>query len=293
VYPGFLFAATVPHQAVWTITGFTAIFWALLALRSRPALPRAALYGALLGLLLLAEPVFLVLLMIGFAGTLFTTKARGRTALAGAVALGAALLVIAPWLARCYVAQGRFVFVKSSLGFNLWQGNNPACNGTPHSGWTHKAYPAPPELLARLKAAHTELERDDIWRQAALRDMAANPRRTAWLSAMKMAYFWTITPYHQYTRNPLYWAPYALLFVPGVGVLIALRRRWRDFLPVLLIFAAATLIYSTTFTGPRYRMPLEPLLFVFSAQGILVLARTSALRWAPRAEPSAAGGART
>jgi len=278
IYPAFLYAATVPHQAVWCITGFAVVFWAMLRLREQPTLGPAALAGALLGLLLLAEPVFLGILAAGFIGIVLVSQARRRTILSGGVALGVALVVISPWLVRGYRVHGRFVFMKSSSGFNLWQGNNLAANGTPHSGWIHVAYPAPPSLLRRVRQAHGELGRDDVWRQAALADMKAAPPRTARLMAEKVLFFWTITPYHRLTRNPWYWLPYALLFIPAIAVMVSLKRRLYAYLPALLPFAAATVIYSITFTGPRYRMPLEPLLFVFSAQGLLLAASSVAKR---------------
>jgi hypothetical protein len=278
VYPGLVYAATVPHQAVWAVTGFSVAFLGLVHLRQRPTLGAAAAYGALFGLLLLMEPVFLALMAAAFVGVWLSGKPRIRIAAAGGVALAAAMLVISPWLVRGYLVHGRFVCMKSSGGFNLWQGNNPAANGTPHSGWKHVPYPAPPELLARLRGAHDELARDAIWRAAAVSEMRAHPRRAAILWAKKALFFWTITPYHQLTRSPWYWAPYSALLVLAAASLATMRGRLRGHLPTLLAFAAATVVYSITFPGPRYRMPLEPLLFLFSAQGILVAARLIAAR---------------
>jgi len=279
VYPAFIYAATVLHQAVWCITGFAVAFLGLLSLRERPSVWRAALYGALLGLLLLVEPVFLGLAAAAWLGVILVGRERGRLAGTGAVAVAAALVVAAPWLVRCYVVHGHFVFVKSCSGFNLWQGNNPASRGSWRTGFTHVNYAGLPELQRRLRQADGEWERDAIWRAAALQEMKSAPARTAVHFVEKAVAFWTITLRHGLTANPCYWVPYGLLLVPALGTMIALRKRPQDYLPALMAFAAATLVYSTTFTGPRYRMPLEPLLFVFSAQGIvLVGARLAAWR---------------
>jgi len=285
VYPAFVYDATVTHQAVWVTTGFAYLFLALLALKERPTVRRAVVFGAVLGVSLLMEPAFLALIGMALLGAVLAGQARRRIAAAGALGVAVSLLVASPWLARCYMVHGRFVFIKSSTGFNLWQGNNPASNGTPHSGWKHVAYPAPARLLARLKRAGDEIHRDDIWRAAAVAAIKANPAHAAALAVEKAVFFWTITPYHPLTGRSSYWLPYAVLFVAALAAMVAMRGRLKQHLPSLLAFGAATILYSITFPGPRYRMPLEPLLFLFSAEG-LVLASQRAAGWAQRIRAS-------
>jgi hypothetical protein len=231
------------------------------------------------------EPVFLAVTGAALVGAVLTAQSRRRVGAVGALGIAVGLLVASPWLVRCYLVHGRFVFIKSSTGFNLWQGNNAASNGTPHSGWTHIAYPAPPELLARLKRAPNEIQRDDIWRAAAVATMRANPAHAVALAAKKAVFFWTITPYHQLTARPSYWLPYALLLVAAAAAAATLRGRLKQHLPSVFAFGAATVIYAVTFPGPRYRMPLEPLLFLLSAEG-LVLGSQRVMGWAQRMRAS-------
>lgn len=279
VYPTFVYTATVLHQAVWCVTGFSVGFLALLRLRYRPAFGSAATLGVILGVLLLIEPVFLGLLAAAFAGLVVVSHARRQVAAAGAISLAIAMLLASPWLVRCYAVHGRFVFVKSSSGFNLWQGNNPASDRSVwQGGFRHRPFPGLSDLRSRLKDTDDELERDDIWREAAVATMRADPVGTAVRFARKAAFFWTITADHQLARSPWYWLPYAVLFLLAIGALVAMRSWPREYMPVLLALAAATLVYSVAFTGPRYRMPLEPMLFLFSAEGALLPRRFAMAR---------------
>lgn len=280
VYPSFLYTAAIFHQGVWAITGFALGFLALLNLGERPGRCSALVFGGILGALLFIEPVFFGFMVAGFAGLLIVQRERRRLVAWGALAFVLSLIVVSPWLVRCYLVHHRFVFVKSSSGFNLWQGNNPACNGTPHSEWRHVPYPAPPALLARLRRTDDELERDAIWRDAAVSALRADPMRGLTLFAKKALFFWTLTPYHRLTRSTSYWLPYAIMLPAAIMAMIRRRKRLVQYMPLLLVFAAGTLVYSVTFPGPRYRMPLEPLLFLFSAASLAAAIRLAAGRFA-------------
>jgi hypothetical protein len=72
--------------------------------------------------------------------------------------------------------------------------------------------------------------------------------------------------------------PYAALLVLAVAAAVSMRRWLRYYLPALGAFAAATLVYAIAAGGPQERMPFEPLLFLFSAEGALLPARLAVAR---------------
>ena len=64
---------------------------------------------------------------------------------------------------------------------------------------------------------------------------------------------------------------YAPLLVLAITALFYERKRIRELVPLVIPLLAFTLLYSITFVLPRYRVPIQPLLFIFSAYGFIVI----------------------
>ncbi len=94
--------------------------------------------------------------------------------------------------------------------------------------------------------------------------------------AIRAALFWA--PRWLSARATWHDLPYVVLLVLAVGTLVSMRRWLRYYLPAFGAFAAAALIHAIGGGGPQARMPLEPLLFLFSAEGALMPARLAAMR---------------
>lgn len=91
----------------------------------RPTWQRAALFGAVGGLLTLthASKLLTALLLIGVLVAVFLARRQWRASVTMAFAVLAMALVIAPWTYRNYVVSGRFVPVATNAGFAYFAGN--------------------------------------------------------------------------------------------------------------------------------------------------------------------------
>ncbi len=112
------------------------------------------------------------------------------------------------------------------------------------------------------------------------RGAAASPRsplqtRVA-TAASRAALFWA----PDWALEGPWWheLPYTVLLVFAAGAVVSMRRWLRYYLPAFGAFAAAALIHAIGGGGPQARMPLEPLLFLFSAEGALLPARLAVAR---------------
>ena len=213
----------------------------------------------------------------------------GRLAVIGVTAL----LVIAPWLYRNYCVHGELVFVKSTFGYAFWQGNNPV-------GWgTDKIPKRSDELLrqahdgtlaaqhrAMWDARHETLYIDDVLlKPTGYRELAGltEPQRCrllgkqAWdfvrrqpvhyarLCLRRLKYFLLFDETNPKARNQVYRISTVIWLVSASVGLLVLRSRWRTLWPLFAIFGVVTLFHVLTITSARFRIPIEPLSFVWAA----------------------------
>jgi 4-amino-4-deoxy-L-arabinose transferase-like glycosyltransferase len=206
-----------------------------------------------------------------------TVSERGRTALAGCLALAVAFaLTLTPWTARNYRVHGAFVPVATQLGAALYEAYNP------RDGWKFGFMPEDEVTAAASRLP--EQEANVFLMRAAVDSILASPVRTVRLEVLKVLYFWApfdwdILPFYG-VFNPTYafialWALSYVAFGFCRESVLATGAAW---LPVLYFFAM-----GLVFEGiPRYRLPVEPLLAVFAA------ARLVSLDWRDRPRRSAA-----
>jgi 4-amino-4-deoxy-L-arabinose transferase-like glycosyltransferase len=187
----------------------------------------------------------------------------------GAIALVAMLVVMLPWGIRNQRTHGQFILTTTKLGYNLYKYYHPLMT----ADQTVPVVPFPD--LDDL----TEPQREAVMRRDGIQFMVADPGRTLWFMANKLALLFKLTPSNEVNRQ------YALVSVGSYGVLLpfmaaglvlALRRRG-DLLPVAayVLFSVAT--KAAVFAGIRLRMQIEPFLILLAA-GALV----AAFQWVER-----------
>jgi hypothetical protein len=205
----------------------------------------------------------------------------------------AALLAIAPWLYRNYQVHGENVFIKSTFGYAFWQGNNPASWGTDkipkrsdellrqtHDGTLagqHRAmWDARHETLYiddvllkprgyREFAGLTEPQRSRLLGEQAWNFIQREPVHYLGLCLRRLRYFLLFDETNPKARNRVYrTATVAWLVSASIGLLV-LQSRWHTVWPLVAIFAAVMLFHALTITSARFRIPIEPLSFVWAA----------------------------
>jgi hypothetical protein len=296
--------ATHIQVVPWATLLLTVLVVVVLSPRGHRTHSKPIVAGVLGGLLLLFDPILVLALPIL---TLYSALRTPRFALLMTLAC---LSTIAPWLYRNWLAHGELVFIKSTFGYACWQGNNPQSWGT------DKVPKAAPETLqhsadrslravdrALWEARHetyyiddlllkpggyaefaglTEPQRSRLLGRRAWQFIRNNPGRYARLCAARLRYFLLFDETNPKAANLVYRLSTLAWLVLAVGGLIevAIDRSARAALwPLLAIFAAVSLFHVLTIVSARFRMPLEPLTFVWCALAAARLIEVPAARW--------------
>ena len=245
----------------------TAAVYAALQGSSRDSVTRSATAGAILGILALFRPVALVLPPIVAGWLALTVCARPTRRMTHLAAFGLAfLLVLTPWTMR-----------------------NLRVHGSVLPGMTAGSETAP-------------VRQDEIKRRGFIPSLIrwawTNPGDLVWRTTRQFGHFWEFTPtrmatddaaqrqeFHRadprlstepiFSRGLRDWVSavtFALeLGLAIAGILVALRTRRREVLLLLALILAYAVGYAIFAAKLRYRIPVLPLVFLFTGVGAAAL----------------------
>jgi hypothetical protein len=314
LYPPHIYMATHVQAAPWGALAVTLLFL-LTTQAARSCTPgRLLAIGLTGGWLLMIDPILALVIppaLLQLAIALYKQQPRTtndeprtraarfqsarRAAMPVAYAAACMLLVCVPWLARNYRVHGEFVFVKSSFGYALWQGNNALSHGTdkiPKPNVAAIAATHDGSLRGRSQALwearHETLYIDDVLLKPTgyaefvglsepARSRVLGEKAKAWIAAQptdyvrlcfqRLGYFLLIDRTNPKASNGVYQASSIMwLALASIG-LIAARNRWRELWPLGAAFASVALFHTLTITSARFRIPVEPLSFVWAIAG--------------------------
>ena len=247
---------------------------------------RAAVVGAVLGVLLLIKPSS-VLLVAPIAVVWWGTAGLRGGTVRLAASLVVALLVVLPWSIRNYALDSEH-FVPLSVQSAAWYGvfNDDAANDELYP-WAWRPFPSSVREIVRVPRSDGELYRD-------LNALAWDYVREH-PSSVPKAFFWNGLSRLWDVRRPsmvqreaelenrsrvlsgiglaMYW-PLLLLAIAG---LVLAWRGGRHLLVVAVLATAlsASVLYTSDATT-RYRAPFEPLVVALAMSAVAVAARRRA-----------------
>jgi hypothetical protein len=229
----------------------------------RDALARSAAAGALLGILALLRPVALVLPPVVAGWIALTVPARPARRMAHLGALGLAfLLVLTPWIARNYRIHGQFVPVATAGSKTAPIGQDEVAHRGLLVSMARWVWNDPEALVSRVSRQFVQ-----FWELAPTRIMTDDPvkreefhRRDPRLSVQPL--------FSRRLRDLISAASFALeLSLALVGLVAVARTRWRQALLPLAVILAYAAGYALFVVKLRYRIPVLPLLFLFTGAG--------------------------
>lgn len=229
-------------------------------LLDRLTVPRALLWGAIVGASALVNPS--VLSVAGPLGLWLVLQRRAPLArrwIAIKFAAGACLVVVSPWIVRNRIVFGENVFFRSNLGVMLAAGNRD--NSSDLHGRTFM--PFLEGRFDRLQAAG-EAVFDRECRQAAVAWIIQHPPQFLTLTLRRFVLFWTKEVIvGQFPELTVFTTgvPFAL----AIGGFWLLRRHAWQTLPLWAPIIAYPLVYYVTLVEARYRFPIEPFVVVWAA----------------------------
>jgi hypothetical protein len=272
-------AILLSYQSLWdtslsALLGATAV-WATLHIADSASERDWTLYGLLWGIILMANAAVLSLLppLLGWAAYSNRHKRKWKNA---AVATAMIVLACIPWTLRNYIVFHSLVPLRSTLGLQMWAGNNPRAKVI----WLGDQHPIND---ATERAEYIEMGEIAFMaekRRNAMNYMLTHPAHEAQLLFGRFIMFWTAGtphPIDDFLSTKSLWFRYVLLFnvliaLASAAAIVMLIRKRSAFLvplaagPVIFPFA-----YYLTLALPRYKHPIDPALLLLTA----LLAQTS------------------
>jgi 4-amino-4-deoxy-L-arabinose transferase-like glycosyltransferase len=299
-----LYAYFVYYAAALMTEGFyiTAILWALdlageISASAHQRIVKWVLLGVALGVATLLRQIILLFVPFLLAWLWWAARSpqpathnahhASRFTFHASRLLCALLVLVAfvlPWTVRNYRAFGQFVLLNTNSGYAFFWANHPVHDThfidlLPPDGPSYQEL-IPPELRSLDEAA---LDRALLER--GLRFVAEDPARYLLLSLSR------IPDYFQFWPSPRSGVVSNLSRVLSFGIflpfmlwgLILSLRQWRSCLPLYTFMTVYTLVHILSWTGPRYRLPIDAVLIVFAglAVGELHWLLSVRLTWLP------------
>ena len=280
VYPTFVYVTAEYHQTNWAVLlllGVVAIA-VKLADGSNPWL-YGAIGGILCGISALNRSEMIIVGPILIALGAFWNRDWRRVLTIGLTAAVTLAGVIAPWTVRNYEMFGRIIPVAQSQGYNLWKGYNPYTNGSGNLSEEGDGLAARERIRAtvahgplyetRLQEAYSEEFRHDLHQ--------SSPGRLVRLTLNKVALLWAFDwTDRDVTHRSAYLIPWiATNLLAFFGFFFLWRwRRWVAPAQVVIYANALfflTAAYALTAVHARYRMHIEPFIFILAAVGLVGL----------------------
>lgn len=276
VYPSLIYMTTqVSASNLYLPAECAMLFLAIRAVRFPQNRWCAAAAGGLVGVVGLLRPEGVVL--GGLIAVMVVLSAR-RGGLRGLRAFQTAAIVIlvaavpvGVWLARNTYTFGQpTVAITSQAGFVLWAGNHEGATG---SGKTlshgRKARAIEQALFTRateLPPGRTyELRRDLLFRRAALSWIGHHPIEVTAGIVKKAALLAIVDPDDRRSLNPGNLASWAALVVLAAAGLRRLRPRGPEWRLIVIYTVLSFIVPVLLVVLPRYRLPVDMVLFLPAA----------------------------
>lgn len=274
-------AILLSFQSLWdtslsALLGATAV-WATLRIADSIRKRDWAAYGLLWGVILMANAAVLSLLplLLGWAAWR-NEKKSPLAARYTALACSVILLCCVPWTLRNYLVFHSIVPLRSTLGLQLWVGNNPDA----HVIWLGEHHPINDASERRQYTEMGEIPYMADKLRNAGRYLLTHPRREAGLISGRFVMVWaggTPHPLDDLVKTHSLWFRFVLLFnlCAAIGTLVGIVFLFRNHNIYAFPLAAGPVVfpvaYYLTLALPRYRHPIDPTLMLLTAVAIVEL----------------------
>ena len=271
------------------------ILWATLAIEKSERWRDWLGYGLLWGLALLTNVTLISLLplllgWLAYRRRKFPLDSRSPLGLVKAIfakpvfAFGIAVLCCVPWTIRNYLVFHRIVPMRSTLGLQMWIGNNE----NPQEAWKEELHPIfnSAERARYIRMGEIEYMREK--QREAIEFMLAHPKRDLIQFASRFIGTWTggtPTSLHDFVRTPGLWFRGVLFFNfflaigTAAGIVVLWKRRSAYLFPIAVFPVVFPWAYYLTLVVPRYRLPVDPAVMLLTAVALVAISnRLSARR---------------
>lgn len=256
-------AGLLRTENIFTFILILIVFY-LLRIRENMKLRDSIMLGLLLGLSILTKsmmlffPIFIIPVFIYLKDKYRISEVLKRY---GLILLTLVFLLM-PWVIRNYNVYHKFVPTSAEGGFSFYSSYCPA-NGI----FGLNAAPDDPVVIEGFKISSPVL-RSKFFIKKTLDFIVNNPKKVIILEIKKFLYFWTpfdweIVGERWFNFIYIMLAPF---FVWSFFIAIKDFRKNYPILIPIIYFQIMTLVF---YGSPRFRLPIEPYIFILGAVGIL------------------------
>lgn len=251
------------------------VFSALILYDNPRSIGRAIICGVILGVSYLTRGTALILapLFMAWIVIAFKSPLKKRLSL-GFLILSVSILTVLPWTIRNYIVTKRVILIGAASEESLWRGNNPNASGSSYdiNGKTILHDLSNRGFLRKIYATD-ELGQKDIFEKEAVDFIKNNPGKFAKLFLRKFYYFWWFSPQSGITYlflfKILYKCYYVLILIGAfIGFYFMPAKRHKIYLLIGVLFGIS-FFQSIFYVEMRHRWAIEPILFIFTANGIM------------------------
>jgi 4-amino-4-deoxy-L-arabinose transferase-like glycosyltransferase len=275
-------AILLPFEWIWdtSVSALLAamLVWMTIEVSESARLRDWCMYGALWGIAALTNPALTLPfpLLFGWA-VLRCGRLNKRKLMQPLLSLAIAALCCLPWTIRNYVRFHALIPMRSNFAFELYVGNNE--NYADENRFRPGAVTQDREILRYFRMGETAFMEAE--QRKALAFILAHPRTEIRLIGLRSVDFWmgSSTPLATFREAHLlllrfvlfcnYLAPIGTLM--GAIVLILRKNAFR--FPLVSFAAVYPVLYYVTHTSLRYRHPIDPVIMLLTAAGIIETAR--------------------
>jgi 4-amino-4-deoxy-L-arabinose transferase-like glycosyltransferase len=174
------------------------------------------------------------------------------------------VLAVLPITIRNYQLWDRFLLLESQFGHVFWNGNHPDSQGNFHP---FRTYPIPTEVLESGNDAEIT---NQLFRMG-VDNIVNDPNLFLKLTITRLREYFKFWPTSDSTlyANLLRVISFGIMWPFALAGLILSRHKWRSLFPIYLFMLIHTGVYAISWTMIRYRIPLDALLIIFAAYGLL------------------------
>jgi 4-amino-4-deoxy-L-arabinose transferase-like glycosyltransferase len=251
------------------------ILWATLAIEKSERWRDWCAYGVLWGVTLLTNATLVALLplllgWLAYHHRKFSAGAARAVFAKPALAFGVAFLCCVPWTIRNYSVFHRIVPIRSTLGLQLWIGNNE----NPQEAWREDLHPI---FNSAERAHYIEMGEIEYMREKqrdAIEFILTHPGRDVRQFVSRFIATWsggTPTPIQDFIRTPGLWFRGVLIFNllgaigAAAGSVVLWKQRSAYLFPIAVFPVVFPWAYYLTLVVPRYCLPVDPAVMLLTA----------------------------
>lgn len=276
ISPSLMFKADEIWDTSWTMLG-GALLLALFVVASPSRPPAVFGSGLACGAVAMVNPCFTLCYPVWVIYSWWRQRRAGQKILSllrysGLVVMGF-LLAILPWTVRNVYHFGELFYLRGNLPLEMWSGNAPWSDGYFGSTRPDKPHPVFHESEARRMVELGEYGYFQACRAEVARWWQEDKGRFGRLTAWRIRWFWFGRYDFDMSRIALVVkmlgvAGSTILAVFGAAVVIWKRREGLVLMTTLLVFPSP---YIITAIMVRYRLPIEPVMLLLGAIGLVQL----------------------